>query len=197
MGWDRISESVAAHASRVFELVGRTAYRFRARTMASVSERGTSLSGGQKQCVAIARAILRDSPIVVLDEPTSSMDSETEKLVMNGIRQLTAGRTVLVMAHRLATVRDADMVIVLRDGAIVEQGSPSALLERGAVFAGLASAQALTLRDYPAERASEAEEQDGALTAEGGERDHAGSDGSPTRRATRSNNSSGSKGLVT
>ena len=112
-----------------------------------VSERGASLSGGQKQCIAIARAILRDSPIVVLDEPTSSMDSQTEKLVMEGIRRLTKGRTVLVIAHRLATVREANLVVVLRDGRIVEQGSPSALLRRGAVFAGLASAQALTLPD--------------------------------------------------
>jgi ATP-binding cassette subfamily B protein/subfamily B ATP-binding cassette protein MsbA len=110
-----------------------------------VSERGASLSGGQKQCIAIARAILRDSPIVVLDEPTSSMDSNTEKLVMDGIRRLTRGRTVIVIAHRLATVRDADMVIVLSDGKIIEQGTPKALLRRGAVFASLASAQALTL----------------------------------------------------
>ena len=110
-----------------------------------VSERGASLSGGQKQCIAIARAILRDSPIVVLDEPTSSMDSQTEKLVMEGIHELTHGRTVLVIAHRLATIRDADLVIVLRDGRIIEQGSPRELLRRGTVFAGLASAQALTL----------------------------------------------------
>jgi ATP-binding cassette subfamily B protein/subfamily B ATP-binding cassette protein MsbA len=110
-----------------------------------VSERGSSLSGGQKQCIAIARAILRDSPIVVLDEPTSSMDSNTEKLVMEGIRRLTQGRTVLVIAHRLATIRNADTVIVLHDGEIVEQGSPRTLLRRGAVFAGLASAQALTV----------------------------------------------------
>jgi len=108
-----------------------------------VSERGASLSGGQKQCIAVARAILRDSPIVVLDEPTSSMDTHTEKLVMEGIRRLTEGRTVLVIAHRLATVRNADEVLVLQDGKIVEQGSPSALLRRGRVFAGLASGQDL------------------------------------------------------
>jgi ATP-binding cassette, subfamily B, bacterial len=81
--------------------------------------------------------MLRDSPILILDEPTSALDVETEALVMEGIRRLTAGRSSFVIAHRLSTVRDADLIVVLRAGAIVEQGSFQELLRRGGFFAGL------------------------------------------------------------
>jgi ABC-type multidrug transport system fused ATPase/permease subunit len=109
-----------------------------------VSERGASLSGGQKQCIGLARAILKGAPIVVLDEPTSSMDPLTEKLVMDGFARLAAGRTTFVIAHRLATVRNADLVAVLDHGQVVELGSPSALLGRESRFAQFARTQALT-----------------------------------------------------
>jgi ABC-type multidrug transport system fused ATPase/permease subunit len=108
-----------------------------------VSERGASLSGGQKQCIGLARAILKGAPIVVLDEPTSSMDPLTEKLVMDGFARLAAGRTTFVIAHRLATVRNADLVAVLDHGQVVELGSPSALLGRESRFAQFARTQAL------------------------------------------------------
>jgi ATP-binding cassette subfamily B protein/subfamily B ATP-binding cassette protein MsbA len=108
-----------------------------------VSERGASLSGGQKQCIGLARAILKDAPIVILDEPTSSLDSLTEKLVMDGFARLAAGRTTFVIAHRLATVRNADMVAVLDHGQLVEIGSPSALLGSNGRFAQFARTQAL------------------------------------------------------
>jgi ATP-binding cassette subfamily B protein/subfamily B ATP-binding cassette protein MsbA len=102
-----------------------------------VGEQGVTLSEGEKQRLTIARAILRDSPILILDEPTSSLDAETEALILQGLERLTAGRTTFVIAHRLATVRKADRIVVLREGAIVEQGSFETLLDRGGAFATL------------------------------------------------------------
>lgn len=107
-----------------------------------VSERGASLSGGEKQCIGIARAVLKDAPIVVLDEPTSAMDAHTERLVMQGIERLLAGRTGFIIAHRLATVMKADVVAVLDGGRVVESGNPRALLaDPASRFSALARAQ--------------------------------------------------------
>jgi ATP-binding cassette subfamily B protein len=100
-----------------------------------------TLSEGEKQRLTIARAILRDAPILILDEPTSALDVETEAMVMAAIRGLTEGRTTFIIAHRLSTVRDADLVLVLRDGAIVEHGSFAELLRRGGPFADLYNTQ--------------------------------------------------------
>jgi ATP-binding cassette subfamily B protein/subfamily B ATP-binding cassette protein MsbA len=108
-----------------------------------ISERGASLSGGEKQCIGIARAILKAAPIVVLDEPTSSMDSFTERLVMDGFERLMEGRTTFIIAHRLATVRNADLVAVLQEGRLVETGPPADLLVGDSVFAALARTQTL------------------------------------------------------
>jgi ATP-binding cassette subfamily B protein len=102
-----------------------------------VGEQGVTLSEGEKQRLTIARAIVRDAPILILDEPTSSLDTETEALIMQGLERLVAGRTTFVIAHRLSTVRKADLIVVLRDGQIVEHGTFDALVERGGVFAGL------------------------------------------------------------
>jgi ATP-binding cassette, subfamily B, bacterial len=111
-----------------------------------VSERGASLSGGEKQCLGIARAILKDAPILILDEPTSSMDSHTEQLVLRGLSRLTARRTVFTIAHRLTTVREADLVVVLREGRVAETGTPDELLRRmDSLFASLARSQELRL----------------------------------------------------
>jgi ATP-binding cassette subfamily B protein/subfamily B ATP-binding cassette protein MsbA len=107
-----------------------------------VGEQGLTLSEGEKQRLTIARAILRDSPILILDEPTSALDSETEALIMQGLERLTAGRTTFVIAHRLATVRKADLIVVLRDGRIVEQGSFETLMEAPGAFASLYRLQA-------------------------------------------------------
>jgi ATP-binding cassette, subfamily B, bacterial len=109
-----------------------------------VSERGSSLSGGEKQCIGIARAMLKDAPIVILDEPTSSMDSITERRVMVAIERLLEGRTAFIIAHRLATVRNADLVAVVDAGRLVELGRPNDLLNRGGRFAELARTQSLT-----------------------------------------------------
>jgi ATP-binding cassette subfamily B protein/subfamily B ATP-binding cassette protein MsbA len=110
-----------------------------------VSERGASLSGGEKQCIGIARAMLKDAPIVILDEPTSAMDAHTERLVMEGVERLLRGRTGFIIAHRLSTVMAADLVAVLDGGRIVESGDPAKLLEDPTTrFAGLARAQLMT-----------------------------------------------------
>lgn len=102
-----------------------------------VSEQGSTLSEGQKLRLTIARGILLDAPILILDEPTSSLDSETEALIMEGLEQLMADRTTFIIAHRLSTVRQADLIIVVRDGEIVEQGTFSELLSRRGPFASL------------------------------------------------------------
>jgi subfamily B ATP-binding cassette protein MsbA len=99
-----------------------------------LGERGSRLSGGQRQRVAIARALLRDAPILVLDEATSSLDTESERLVQEAIDRLMAGRAVLVIAHRLATVRRADEILVLQEGRVVQRGTHAALLAEGGTY---------------------------------------------------------------
>ena len=101
-----------------------------------IGESGVPLSEGEKQRVTIARALLRDAPILVLDEPTSSLDVTTEAAVMAGIERLMEGRTTFIIAHRLSTVRRCDRIVVLRDGAVVETGTYAELLRRDGVFAG-------------------------------------------------------------
>jgi ABC-type multidrug transport system fused ATPase/permease subunit len=93
-----------------------------------VAERGSSLSGGEKQRIAIARAVLRDAPILILDEPTSSLDAASERLVIDALQRAAAGRTTLIIAHRLSTVRLADQIVVLDQGRIAEEGRPQDLL---------------------------------------------------------------------
>jgi ATP-binding cassette, subfamily B, bacterial len=102
-----------------------------------VSEQAATLSEGQKLRLTIARGILFDAPILILDEPTSSVDTETEALIMDGLDRLMAGRTTFIIAHRLSTVRQADLILVLRDGRIAEQGTFAELLRRGGVFASM------------------------------------------------------------
>ncbi|HEY7557985.1 MAG TPA: ABC transporter ATP-binding protein [Candidatus Binatia bacterium] len=102
-----------------------------------ISEQGATLSEGQKLRLTIARGILLDAPMLILDEPTSSVDSETEALIMDGLEQLMAGRTTFIIAHRLSTVRQADLILVLRSGEIVEQGTFAELLRHRGAFASL------------------------------------------------------------
>ncbi|MCU0589512.1 MAG: ABC transporter ATP-binding protein/permease [Syntrophobacteraceae bacterium] len=102
-----------------------------------VGEQGATLSEGERQRITIARAILRNAPILILDEPTSSVDAETESLIMEGLNQLTAGRTTFIIAHRLSTVRQADVILVLRHGEVVEQGGFDELIRQNGYFASL------------------------------------------------------------
>jgi len=106
-----------------------------------LGESGTRLSGGQRQRVAIARALLRDAPILLLDEATSALDAESERLVQDALDRLMEGRTTLVIAHRLATVRAAGRILVMDEGRIVDTGTHAELVPRGGLYARLASLQ--------------------------------------------------------
>ena len=106
-----------------------------------IGDGGARLSGGQRQRVAIARALLRDAPLLLLDEATSALDAQSEQLVQSALETLMKGRTTLVIAHRLATVRAADRIVVMEHGAIVEQGSHLELVSRGGLYANLAALQ--------------------------------------------------------
>jgi len=106
-----------------------------------VGERGVTLSGGQRQRVAIARAIVRNSPILILDEPTSGLDAASEELVFDALQRLMEGRTSIVIAHRLATIQRANMIFVIDDGTIVQQGTHDELIRAGGLYAHLYQTQ--------------------------------------------------------
>jgi ATP-binding cassette subfamily B protein len=108
-----------------------------------VGERGVTLSGGQKQRTTLARAIATDAPILVLDDALSAVDSETETAILDSLRRVRRDRTAIIVAHRVSAVRDADHILVLRDGRAIEEGSHEELLDLGGEYARLARAQAL------------------------------------------------------
>jgi ATP-binding cassette subfamily B protein len=116
-----------------------------------VGERGVKLSGGQRQRVAIARAVLRDPAILVLDEATSDVDTETEMLIQRSLDRLTEDRTTFAIAHRLSTIKDADGIVVVEDGRVVERGTHEELLADEGLYAHLWGVQAGEIEDLPQE----------------------------------------------
>jgi ABC-type multidrug transport system fused ATPase/permease subunit len=106
-----------------------------------VGERGLRLSGGQKQRVTIARAILRQSPIIVLDEATASVDMQTERQIQRAIKNIAGKRTIVAIAHRLSTIKDADQILVIHEGKIVERGKHAQLMEQKGLYYKMQQAQ--------------------------------------------------------
>ena len=99
-----------------------------------IGENGSTLSGGERQRISIARALLKDAPVVLLDEATASLDVENESAVQTALSRLLQGKTVLVIAHRMRTVAGADHIVVLEDGHVVQQGTPAELMEQGGLY---------------------------------------------------------------
>ena len=114
-----------------------------------IGERGVILSGGQRQRLSIARAFLKDAPILILDEPTSALDSTTEQQVLEALKRLMKDRTTLIIAHRLSTVRDADQIVVIQDGKIAERGTHTDLIQLGGHYALLYCTQVGSQIDVP------------------------------------------------
>jgi len=127
----------AARAANAHDFISRLPRGYDTR----LGERGALLSGGERQRISVARAFLKDAPILILDEPTSSIDSKTEAVILEALARLIRGRTTFVVAHRLSTIRDADLILAVEDGRVVEQGTHAQLLARGGLYAELHAAQ--------------------------------------------------------
>jgi subfamily B ATP-binding cassette protein MsbA len=137
----------AARAAHAHEFIRQLPHGYDTR----VGERGVELSGGQRQRIAIARALLRDPPILVMDEATSSLDTESERVIQDAVERLLEGRTVFVIAHRLSTVQRADQILVMDRGRVVERGTHAQLLAESGVYRRLYELQ---LEDHTARRGS-------------------------------------------
>jgi ABC-type multidrug transport system fused ATPase/permease subunit len=125
-----------------------------------LGERGAAVSGGERQRISVARAFLKDAPILILDEPTSSVDSKTEAVILEALERLMAGRTTFMIAHRLSTLQQADQILVLNQGRLVERGTARELIALGGLFRQLHDAQNRVARNAAAAP-------DLALTADG------------------------------
>jgi ABC-type multidrug transport system fused ATPase/permease subunit len=143
----------AAEAANAHDFIMRLPKKYETR----LGERGSKLSGGERQRIAVARAFLRNSPILILDEPTSSIDTKTEAVILDALERLMEGRTTFMIAHRLSTVRNADLLLVLQEGRIIEQGSHDELVARPGIYSQLYDLQmnhrqkaTVGLKDRPA-----------------------------------------------
>ena len=145
----RAEIEAAAHAANAHEFVSKLPDGYDT----PVGERGATLSGGERQRISIARAVLKDAPILILDEPTSALDAQTEHLLFEAMERLRKGRTTLFIAHRLSTVRRADLVVVLKSGRIEEFGTHDELMARGELYARFHNIQFAPHQPRPAERA--------------------------------------------
>jgi ATP-binding cassette, subfamily B, beta-glucan exporter len=127
----------AARLARAHDFILRQPRGYQTR----IGERGSNLSGGERQRLAIARVLLKNPPLLILDEATSALDAATEALVQQALKTLKQGRTTFVIAHRLATIRDADLILVFQNGRIIERGSFHGLVRQGGFFAQLVATQ--------------------------------------------------------
>ncbi|WP_374371940.1 ABC transporter ATP-binding protein/permease [Tabrizicola sp.] len=134
----------AAKAARIHDFVMRLPEGYETK----VGERGLKLSGGEKQRVGIARTLLKNPPILILDEATSALDTQTERSIQESLAEMGQGRSVITIAHRLSTIADADQILVMDDGRVVEQGTHDALLEQGGVYAAMWQRQIMEGEDF-------------------------------------------------
>jgi ATP-binding cassette subfamily B protein/subfamily B ATP-binding cassette protein MsbA len=138
----------AAKAANCHDFIARLPDAYDSR----VGERGVKLSVGEKQRVSIARALLKDAPVLILDEATASVDTQTERLIQEALQRLMSGRTTFVIAHRLSTIREANQILVLRGGEIVERGTHAELMSAEGLYARLARIQNTTTIEEGFER---------------------------------------------
>ena len=127
----------AARAAQCEEFIQRLPQGYQT----NIGENGSALSGGERQRISIARALLKNAPIVLLDEATASMDAESETLIQDALSVLLKDKTVMVIAHRMRTVANADKIVVLDDGKVCEMGTPAELMKKGGLYAHLVELQ--------------------------------------------------------
>lgn len=138
---ESLSESPAKPSDSPSDSAGESSRKLPQGYDTMIGENGSKLSGGERQRISIARALLKDSPIVLLDEATASLDVENESQVQEALSNLLAGKTVIVIAHRMRTVMNTDKIVVLDEGHVVEQGAPAELLEQNGLFSRMVKLQ--------------------------------------------------------